>query len=72
VLRAQHPVLHRQVVAGALAQAPEVRISVLHTPPALAAALLALDALGATGQAGAKLRTILTTAQPGTPLSAAA
>src|SRR3954447_18700796 len=46
VLRAQHPQLHEQVVAGALAQAPQVEISVLNAPPVVGAALLAVDALG--------------------------
>jgi hypothetical protein len=72
VLQARHPVLHEQVVAGALAQAPAAMISVLDTPPAVGAALLALDALGAAGPAEARLRTVLATVQPATPLSAAA
>jgi N-acetylglucosamine kinase-like BadF-type ATPase len=72
VLRARHPVLHHQVVAGALAQAPLARISVLDTPPAVGAALLALDALDAPAHAETVLRTTLATAQPGTPLRAAA
>ena len=46
VLRAQHPDLHDQVVAGARAQAPQVEISVLTAPPVVGAALLAVDALG--------------------------
>jgi N-acetylglucosamine kinase-like BadF-type ATPase len=72
VLRAQHPVLHDQVVEGARAQAPQVRISVLNTPPAVGAALLALDALGAEEPAGAKVRATMATAQPGAPAQAAA
>lgn len=59
VLQAQHPVLHEQVVAGALAQAPEVRISVLETPPVVGAALLALDALDAPPAAEQRLRDAL-------------
>ena len=46
VLRARHPQLHDQVVAGALAQAPYVEITVLEAPPVAGAALLALDSLG--------------------------
>jgi hypothetical protein len=72
VLQARHPALHEQVVAGALAQAPAAMISVLDTPPAVGAALLALDALGAAGPAEARLRAILATAPPNMPLSAAA
>jgi hypothetical protein len=47
VLRARHPQLHDQVVAGARAQAPYVDITVLDAPPVAGAALLALDALAA-------------------------
>lgn len=72
VLRARHPVLHRQLVEGARAQAPRVRLSVLETPPVVGAALLALDALGAAGQAEATLRALLPTAEPGTPAENAA
>jgi len=72
VLRAQHPVLHRQVVEGALAQAPLVQISVLDTPPAVGAALLALDDLGIAGRAEADLRAALAAAEPGSQFKAAA
>ena len=72
VLRAQHPVLHRQVVEGALAQAPLVRISVLNTPPAVGAALLALDDLGTAGRAEADLRAALAAAEPESQFKAAA
>jgi N-acetylglucosamine kinase-like BadF-type ATPase len=48
VLRARHPQLHDQVVAGALEQAPQAEISVVTTAPVVGAALLAMDALGAT------------------------
>ncbi|MEV6598782.1 BadF/BadG/BcrA/BcrD ATPase family protein [Actinoplanes sp. NPDC051346] len=65
VLRARHPVLHQLVVAGARRQAPQVEISVPESPPALGAALLALDALGATAAAAARLRTAMRTAVPG-------
>jgi len=46
VLRARHPQLHDQVVAGARRQAPHVEVIVLDTPPVTGAALLALDAMG--------------------------
>jgi N-acetylglucosamine kinase-like BadF-type ATPase len=46
VLRAGHPQLHEQVVAGVRAQAPHVTISVVTVAPVVGAALLALDALG--------------------------
>ncbi|MEU7903248.1 BadF/BadG/BcrA/BcrD ATPase family protein [Actinoplanes sp. NPDC049118] len=59
VLRARHPQLHDRVVRGAHAQAPLVEVSVLETPPAVGAALLALDALGTAGDAQARLRAAL-------------
>jgi N-acetylglucosamine kinase-like BadF-type ATPase len=59
VLRAQHPQLHDQVVAGARAQAPQVEISVLNAPPVVGAALLAIDALGTTAAAESRLRTAM-------------
>ncbi|WP_238547201.1 N-acetylglucosamine kinase [Actinoplanes friuliensis] len=64
VLRARHPQLHDQIVAGARAQAPLVEISVLDTPPAVGAALLALDALGLTEGAERHLRAALAAAEP--------
>jgi N-acetylglucosamine kinase-like BadF-type ATPase len=72
VLRARHPVLHRQVVEGARAQAPQARVSVLDTPPAVGAALLALDDLGTAGRAEADLRAALAAAEPGSQCRAAA
>lgn len=72
VLRARHHVLHRQVVEGALAQAPQARVSVLDTPPAVGAALLALDDLGTAGRAEADLRAALATAEPDSRFKAAA
>ncbi|GAA3344261.1 BadF/BadG/BcrA/BcrD ATPase family protein [Amorphoplanes nipponensis] len=72
VLRAQHPVLHRQVVQGAQAQAPGVRVSVLDTPPAVGAALLALDALGTAGAAEDKVRATMAAAEPGVSVPRAA
>ena len=65
VLRAQQSVLHDQVVRGAVAQAPQVRVSVLDTPPAVGAALLALDALGTAGRAETAVRTTPAAAEPG-------
>ncbi|WP_433722792.1 N-acetylglucosamine kinase [Actinoplanes sp. CA-051413] len=73
VLRAQHPVLHDQVVRGAVTQAPRVRVGVLDTPPAVGAALLALDALGTAGRAETAVRTTLAATEPGAaPLFGAA
>jgi N-acetylglucosamine kinase-like BadF-type ATPase len=72
VLRAQHPVLHERVLAGALAQAPLAQISVLDSPPAVGAALLALDALGAALGAEDRLRATLREAPPVASLRAAA
>ncbi|WP_203733693.1 N-acetylglucosamine kinase [Paractinoplanes durhamensis] len=48
ILRARHPQLHDQVLAGAHRQAPLVEVTVLGTPPVTGAALLALDAMGHT------------------------
>ncbi|MBL7254509.1 N-acetylglucosamine kinase [Paractinoplanes lichenicola] len=59
VLRAQHPVLHRQVVAGACRQAPLVEISVPTESPIVGAALLALDTLAPGHSAEPALRTAL-------------
>lgn len=59
VLRAQHPILHDQVVAGARRQAPRVEISVPDAPPITGAALLALDALGLTPGTETRLRAAL-------------
>jgi len=70
VLRAQHPVLHDQVLAGARAQAPLVEISVPNTPPAVGAALLALDALGTARKAETALRTAMAAAEPTTAAAA--
>jgi len=76
VLRAQHPELHHLVVAGARAQAPQVQISVLSAPPAVGAALLAVDALGTAAEAEPRLRAAMTRTptpapQPTAPTSAA-
>jgi N-acetylglucosamine kinase-like BadF-type ATPase len=72
VLRAQHPLLHDQVVAGARAQSPQVEISVVNAPPVVGAALLALDELGTAGTAEATIRAAMTrtpaTAPPPGPL----
>jgi len=56
VLRARHPQLHDQVVAGALALSPHVEVTVLNAPPVAGAALLALDALGLSAAAEPTLR----------------
>jgi N-acetylglucosamine kinase-like BadF-type ATPase len=48
VLTARHPQLHDAVVAGIHAVAPRATIGVVADPPVTGAALLALDALGAT------------------------
>jgi N-acetylglucosamine kinase-like BadF-type ATPase len=71
VLRAQHPQLHDQVVAGARAQAPQVEISVLDAPPVVGAGLLAIDTLGTAAQAESRLRTAMNrTPTPAPPLDA--
>jgi N-acetylglucosamine kinase-like BadF-type ATPase len=59
VLRAQHPQLHDQVVAGARALAPRVEISVPNAPPVVGAALLAVDILGTAAVAESRLRTAM-------------
>ncbi|GAB2582756.1 kinase [Paractinoplanes abujensis] len=61
VLRAQHPLLHNQVVAGARRQAPLVEISVPAAPPITGAALLALDALSPGHHAEPVVRAALAT-----------
>ena len=69
VLRARHPQLHDQVVAGARAQAPQVEVGVLDAPPVVGAALLAVDALGTTADAEPRLRSAMTrTPAPATSL----
>ena len=64
VLRARHPQLHHQVLAGARAQAPLVEITILDTPPVAGAALLALDALGAPAEAEPALRAAVALTHP--------
>jgi N-acetylglucosamine kinase-like BadF-type ATPase len=65
VLTARHPQLHDGVVAGIAAVAPRARLSVLTDPPVAGAALLALDAWGATTpQREARLRAAIRSAQP--------
>ena len=56
VLRAQHPILHDQILKGLRRRSPRAEVSVLRTPPAVGAALLALDALGTARQAEATVR----------------
>jgi N-acetylglucosamine kinase-like BadF-type ATPase len=48
VLRARHSQLEDLIVSGAHAAAPQVEVSVVDMPPVAGAALLAMDALGAT------------------------
>jgi N-acetylglucosamine kinase-like BadF-type ATPase len=75
VLRARHPQLHDQIVAGAVEQAPQVQISVVTTAPVVGAALLAMDALSPTartpGAAGATPRARTATGTTLTALDAA-
>lgn len=56
VLGAQHPILHRQILKGLRDQSPRAKVGVLQNPPAVGAALLALDALGPARQAEATVR----------------
>jgi len=63
VLRARHPQLEKLIDAGARAAASLVEISVLDAPPVAGAALLALDALGAT-DAEAALRAGIRSREP--------
>ncbi|MET0423436.1 MAG: BadF/BadG/BcrA/BcrD ATPase family protein [Actinoplanes sp.] len=70
VLRARHPQLHGQVMAGARAQAPLVEVTVLAAPPVAGAALLALDTLAAgliTAEAEQSLRAALSNRAPTKP-----
>jgi N-acetylglucosamine kinase-like BadF-type ATPase len=48
VLAARHRLLHDAVLEGILAAAPRAAIGIVADPPVIGAALLALDALGAT------------------------
>jgi N-acetylglucosamine kinase-like BadF-type ATPase len=64
VLRARHPHLHSQILAGAKAQAPQVKITVLDTPPVTGAALLALEALAAPPDTEQALRAAVAQSQP--------
>jgi N-acetylglucosamine kinase-like BadF-type ATPase len=57
VLAARHPLLHDAVVDGVLATAPLATIGIVADPPVAGAALLALDAVGASAPpVGAALR----------------
>ena len=56
VLAARHPMLHEAVVTGVQGISPRARITVVTSPPVAGAALLALDALGATPDAIHRLR----------------
>jgi len=64
VLRARHPQLHDQVVAGALTLSPYVEVTVLDAPPVAGAALLAMDALGLSAAAESTLRAQIATRSP--------
>jgi N-acetylglucosamine kinase-like BadF-type ATPase len=64
VLRARHPQLHDQVVAGARALAPHVEVSVLDVPPVSGAALLALDSFGLSATAEPALRAAIASRPP--------
>jgi N-acetylglucosamine kinase-like BadF-type ATPase len=68
VLRARHPLLHDAVLAGVRAQTPRAEVTVVYDPPAVGAALLALDALGASADAEPVVRTALR--QPPVPAQA--
>ena len=67
VLQARHPQLHDLVVAGALAQAPAVEVTVLDAPPVTGAALRALDELGTSPAAEPLLRAAIAARSPVTP-----
>jgi hypothetical protein len=64
VLRARHPLLHEQVVAGVRATSPYAAISVLAQAPVAGAALMALDALGTSATAEPGLREEIRRADP--------
>jgi len=64
VLRARHPQLHDQIVAGAHVQATAVEVTVLDAPPVAGAALLALDELGTSPAAEPTLRAAIAARDP--------
>jgi N-acetylglucosamine kinase-like BadF-type ATPase len=68
VLRARHPQLHDAVLAGVRAQTLRAEVTVVYDPPAVGAALLALDALGASAAAEPVVRAALR--QPPVPAQA--
>jgi N-acetylglucosamine kinase-like BadF-type ATPase len=59
VVRARHPLLHEPVLAGIRHQAPLATIHVVTDPPAVGAALLAMDGLDPPAGAEAALRAAL-------------
>lgn len=59
VLTARHPLLHRAVVTGLRARSPRVEVVLAELPPVAGAALLALDAMGASPAAATALRAAL-------------
>jgi N-acetylglucosamine kinase-like BadF-type ATPase len=56
VLTARHPMLHEAIVAGLADRVPGATVRVLADPPVTGAALLGLDALGATDASKAAVR----------------
>ena len=60
VLAARHPLLHHAVIAGIPTHSPHASITLVAQRPVTGAALLALDALGASPAAAVRLRAALT------------
>ncbi|MFI8822460.1 N-acetylglucosamine kinase [Streptomyces sp. NPDC053431] len=56
VLAARHPRLDRRIAELLAVKAPKAVVGVVTAPPVLGAGLLALDAVGASGSAAARLR----------------
>lgn len=65
IFRNEDPAFHERVRAAILDAAPRARITRLSAPPILGAALIGLDALGATTAARARVRRELTHARMG-------
>ena len=61
ILAARHPLLMEGVTGRLAAYAPRVNLLVVDDPPVVGAALLGLDALGASPDAGVAVRTALLT-----------
>jgi N-acetylglucosamine kinase-like BadF-type ATPase len=64
VLRARHRLLDDAIRDGLRARSPRAEITVVEQPPVVGAALLALDALGASSAAATRLRAELASAAP--------